>query len=133
MIGWRTCVGCGLAEIPGKHVILSRPASNRFGARVRSASTTLAHDQSKAAAAVARIRLPAPMKRCWPRMVSTRGRALSAWKTARSPPLSQLRATMEMLIGLGASCPIVNENDTVRAHDEISLWRLMTGWPHRSP
>jgi len=103
----------------GKHVILVSSGSIALGRGVLGLpATTLALEQSQAAAAVGQIRLARAYEEVLAPHGITTGQILVTLEdsTDRRRYLNS-RATMEMLIGLGV-VPIVNENDTV-ATDEI--------------
>jgi glutamate 5-kinase len=103
----------------GKDVILVSSGSIALGRGVLGLpATTLALEQSQAAAAVGQIRLARAYEEVLAPHGITTGQVLVTLEdsTDRRRYLNS-RATMEMLIGLGV-VPIVNENDTV-ATDEI--------------
>lgn len=103
----------------GKDVILVSSGSIALGRGVLGLpTTTLALEQSQAAAAVGQIRLARAYEEVLAPHGITTGQVLVTLEdsTDRRRYLNS-RATMEMLIGLGV-VPIVNENDTV-ATDEI--------------
>jgi len=103
----------------GKDVILVSSGSIALGRGVLGLpATTLALEQSQAAAAVGQIRLARAYEEVLAPHSITTGQILVTLEdsTDRRRYLNS-RATMEMLIGLGV-VPIVNENDTV-ATDEI--------------
>lgn len=103
----------------GKDVILVSSGSIALGRGVLGLpATTLALEQSQAAAAVGQIRLARAYEEVLAPHGITTGQILVTLEdsTDRRRYLNS-RATMEMLIGLGV-VPIVNENDTI-ATDEI--------------
>jgi glutamate 5-kinase len=103
----------------GVDVVLVSSGSIALGRGVLGLpSTTLALEQSQAAAAVGQIRLARAYEEVLAPHGITTGQVLVTLEdsTDRRRYLNS-RATMEMLIGLGV-VPIVNENDTV-ATDEI--------------
>lgn len=103
----------------GKDVILVSSGSIALGRGVLGLpGSTLALEQSQAAAAVGQIRLARAYEEVLAPHGITTGQVLVTLEdsTDRRRYLNS-RATMEMLIGLGV-VPIVNENDTV-ATDEI--------------
>jgi glutamate 5-kinase len=103
----------------GKDVVLVSSGSIALGRGVLGLpATTLALEQSQAAAAVGQIRLARAYEEVLAPHGITTGQVLVTLEdsTDRRRYLNS-RATMEMLIGLGV-VPIVNENDTV-ATDEI--------------
>ncbi len=103
----------------GKDVILVSSGSIALGRGVLGLpATTLALEQSQAAAAVGQIRLARAYEEVLAPHGITTGQILVTLedRTDRRRYLNS-RATMEMLLGLGV-VPIVNENDTV-ATDEI--------------
>lgn len=103
----------------GKDVVLVSSGSIALGRGVLGLpATTLALEQSQAAAAVGQIRLARAYEEVLAPHNVTTGQVLVTLEdsTDRRRYLNS-RATMEMLIGLGV-VPIVNENDTI-ATDEI--------------
>ena len=106
-------------KLLGVDVVLVSSGSIALGRGVLGLpSTTLALEQSQAAAAVGQIRLARAYEEVLAPHGITTGQVLVTLEdsTDRRRYLNS-RATMEMLIGLGV-VPIVNENDTV-ATDEI--------------
>lgn len=118
---WLTSLAADVARIRarGTDVILVSSGSIALGRGVLGLpATTLALEQSQAAAAVGQIRLARAYEEVLAPHGITTGQILVTLEdsTDRRRYLNS-RATMEMLIGLGV-VPIVNENDTV-ATDEI--------------
>lgn len=103
----------------GKDVILVSSGSIALGRGVLGLpATTLALEQSQAAAAVGQIRLARAYEEVLaPHGITTAQILVTLEDSTDRRRYLNSRATMEMLIGLGV-VPIVNENDTV-ATDEI--------------
>ncbi len=103
----------------GKDVVLVSSGSIALGRGVlRLPMTTLALEQSQAAAAVGQIRLARAYEEVLePHGITTAQVLVTLEDSANRRRYLNSRATMEMLLSLGV-VPIVNENDTV-ATDEI--------------
>ena len=103
----------------GKDVILVSSGSIALGRGVLGLpATTLALEQSQAAAAVGQIRLARAYEEVLaPHAITTAQILVTLEDSTDRRRYLNSRATIEMLIGLGV-VPIVNENDTV-ATDEI--------------
>ncbi|MFU8882341.1 MAG: glutamate 5-kinase [Rhodobacterales bacterium] len=118
---WLAALACDVVWLKslGKDVILVSSGSIALGRGVLGLpATTLALEQSQAAAAVGQIRLARAYEEVLAPHGITTGQILVTLEdsTDRRRYLNS-RATMEILLGLGV-VPIVNENDTV-ATDEI--------------